>query len=389
MAKKSINDKGVIQKKNKATGKLEWYARIVRTEGNGRKKEYTAKAESKSHAKRLREELSEKYNLRGEDAIDGNKLIFRQVADKYQERKLFEAVYHGEGNSKRKIGGVRSLKPALHYLNVLREHFGSKLLKNISHADIEDFKIKRLQTPTKRGGARSISDVNRPLTLMKTIMKFSKQQGWIQFSPFEMGKPLISMADEVRRERILTNEEEIRLLSVCNKRRSHLKPLIITALDTAMRRGELIKLTWDSVNFAASTINIVALNTKTARARMVGMTDRVIKELQILWEQSPKDLSGLVFGIKDNFKKSFASACKEAEIKNFHFHDARHHSITKMINLGIAPMEIMKISGHTQISTFARYINPDTSSIQKIADRLSAYQAESMMEADVSSQMNN
>jgi integrase len=388
MATKSINDKGIIQKKNRITGKLEWYARIVRMEGDGKKKEYTAKAESKSHARRLRDELSEKYSLRGENAITGNKLIFRQVADIYKEKKLFEAVYHGEGNVRRKVSGVRSLKSALHYLNVLRDYFGAKLLRNITHSDIEEFQIKRLQTPTKRGN-RSISDVNRALTLMKTIMKYSKQKGWIQISPFELGKPLVSMADEVRRERVLSLEEEIRLLTFCKEKRSHLRPLIITALDTSMRKGELIKLTWDSVNFTNRTITIIAFNSKTARARTIGMTERVVTELSKLWEQSPKDLDSLVFGIKDNFKKSFASACKDAEIEDFHFHDLRHTAITKMISLGIAPMEIMKISGHSQINTFARYVNPTTNSIQKIADMLSAHQKQITSKVDETSEMVN
>ncbi len=167
MVTKNTNDKGIIQKKNKTTGKLEWYARIVRTEGNGKKKEYTAKAESKVQAKRLRNELAENYNSRGESAIEGSKLIFRQVADIYQKKKLIEAVYHGEGNARRKVAGVRSLKPALHYLKVLSDYFGSKLIKNITHSDIEEFQIKRLKTPSMRGD-RSISDVNRALTLIRT-----------------------------------------------------------------------------------------------------------------------------------------------------------------------------------------------------------------------------
>jgi integrase len=388
MVTKNTNDKGIIQKKNKTTGKLEWYARIVRTEGNGKKKEYTAKAESKVQAKRLRNELAENYNSRGESAIEGSKLIFRQVADIYQKKKLIEAVYHGEGNARRKVAGVRSLKPALHYLKVLSDYFGSKLIKNITHSDIEEFQIKRLKTPSMRGD-RSISDVNRALTLMKTIMKFSKQNGWIQFSPFELGSPLISMSDEVRRERILTRDEETRLISFCANKRTHLKPIIITALDTAMRKGELIKLKWDSVDFVNRTINIIALNTKTLRPRTVGMTERVFDELQKIWELSPKNKNALVFGIKDNFKKSFASACKDAKIEGFHFHDCRHTAITRLIQAGLTPMEVMKISGHSQMTTFARYVNPDTNAVQRIAERLSAFNTEALNEVSLSSELPN
>jgi hypothetical protein len=204
--KKSVRDLGIIQKKNKTTGKLEWYARIIRIDGNGKKKEYTAKAESKSDARRLRNDLVVSFDKRGEQSIEGNKLIFRDLAEIYREKRLYEAVYHGEGKVKRKVGGVRSLTGSLHYLEVLKEHFGSKLIRNITHNDIEEFKTKRLKTVSLRG-ERSIADVNRTLELMRTILRFSVRQGWRAQSPFDMGDSLISKADEVRRERVLAFDE--------------------------------------------------------------------------------------------------------------------------------------------------------------------------------------
>lgn len=405
--KKSIRDLGIIQKKNKTTGKLEWYARIVRLDGNGKRKEYTAKAESKSEARKLRDELAKNFDKRGEQSIEGNKLNFRELAKIYSAKKLIKAVYQGEGLTKRKVGGVRSLGGSLHYLNVLKEHFGAKSIRSISHNNIEEFKAKRLKTNTNRG-ERSIADVNRTLELMRAVLRFAVREGWLTHSPFEMGSPLISKADEVKRERTLSTEEERRLLQVCTGKRTItysrngkevkaqigsgrelLKALIITAVDTAMRKGELITLCWENVNFRTRTIIITAFNSKTAKARNVGMTQRVFDELTTLWEKSPKNQSELVFGIKDNFKNAFTSACKDAEITGFRFHDLRHTAITRMVSLGIPSMEIMKISGHTQMNTFARYVNPDTNAIQRIAERLSAYNDESIIEANTVSQLNN
>ncbi len=77
---KSSRDWGIIQKKEK-DGSLCWYARITRYDGNGKKKQYTAKADNKSHARRLRDELEEKYNKRGKKAIEGDKMTFRTLAD--------------------------------------------------------------------------------------------------------------------------------------------------------------------------------------------------------------------------------------------------------------------------------------------------------------------
>lgn len=208
-------------------------------------------------------------------------MTFRKLADIYKEKKLVAAEYHGKEDSQRKVAGVRSLAPVLHYRDVLREYFGAYLLKNISHTDIEDFKAKRLKTKSKRG-ERSIADVNRTLALMRSIMRFAVQNGWIFQSPFDLGKPLVSIADEVKRERTLSRDEENRFIAACTgereieyKRsgkqikatlkggRELIRALVITALDTAMRKGELLKLQWKDVNLPQSVITVTALNSKT------------------------------------------------------------------------------------------------------------------------------
>jgi integrase len=155
-----------------------------------------------------------------------------------------------------------------------------------------------------------------------------------------------------------------------------------------MRKGELLTLIWKDVNFTSSEIQIRAFNTKTGSQRNVGMTSRVVKELSKLWELSPQNLDGLVFGLK-GFKKSFATVTRISQLKDFRFHDLRHTAITRMIQAGFSPIEIMKISGHTQMTTFARYVNPDTNAVQRIAERLSAFNAEAMNEVSLSSELPN
>jgi integrase len=286
-----------------------------------------------------------------------------------------------------------------------------KLIRHITHDDIEQFKLSRLNEPTRSDLARherqikknpkavlhptrTIASVNRELEIMRAVMRFAHRQGWIVRSPFETGAPLISKADEVRRERVLSHNEELRLLEACGprtlvytwrgkeitaqdngERRAHLRALIVTALDTAMRRGELFKLHWRDVNLEEGLIRIIALNSKTARPRTVAITPRISAELERLRGQSPTDPDALVFGVTDTIKKSFAAACKAAGIEGFRFHDCRHTAITRMVQAGIAPMEVMKISGHTQTNTFVRYVNPDTGAVQRAADALTAFNA--------------
>ncbi len=398
--KKESRDWGIIQKKDK-NGNVTWYARITRIDGKGNKKQFTAKAESKSHARRLRDELTDNFTDYGERGVEGSKMTFRELAEDYKERKLIPAKYH----QNRKIAGLRSHRTAKNFLNYLLEYFGTKRIKDITPSDIEKFKQKRLDKdivtmkkdekgilqPISR--PRAIASVNRELALLRAILNDAVGNGWLIRSPFLNVKGLISLSDEVKRERVLTFDEESRLLGVCSNQvsykyqingkevsvntksnREHLKPILIGALDTAMRQGELFKLQWKDVDFVNRTIHILAFNTKTAKARKVGITNRLLEELIRLWENSPQNKEDLVFGIKDTVKRSFASACRDANIEGFHFHDCRHTAITRMIQAGLSPMEIMKISGHTQMNTFARYVNPNTEAVNRIADVLSAYQ---------------
>lgn len=190
----------------------------------------------------------------------------------------------------------------------------------------------------------------RKTAFLLTSLKISCLALFAQRAPF-------TDADETKRERVLSFDEEIRLLEACEKRRAHLRPLIITAVDTAMQRGELFKLQWKDIDLASQTITVTAMNSKTTKARTIAMTPRVQAELETLWNKSPKDGNGLVFGITDTVKRSFAGACKDANINGLRFHDLRHTSITKMIQAGITPMEVMKISGHTQMMTLRRRLS--------------------------------
>jgi integrase len=407
---KDPRDKGIFQRKD-AEGNVTWWARIVRVDGNGKPHQFTRRANDKSHARRLKRELEDEHDDNGEQGLDGARMVFRELAGHYKKSRLFEAIYHGEGEAQRKVGGLRSYKAPQGFLETLTAHFGAKLIRNITHDDIEQFKLTRLSEPTRGDVAsyerelkknpkaelrstRTIASANRELELMRAVMRFAQRQGWLSRSPFEMGSPLISKADERRRERVLTHDEEQRLLEACGprtlvytlrgkqittqddgERRSHLRALIIAALDTAMRRGELFKLVWRDVDLENRLIKIVALNSKTARPRTVAITPRLYAELERLRAQAPDDPEIPVFGVKDTVKRSFAAACKAAEIEGFRFHDCRHTAITRMVQAKIAPMEIMKISGHTQHVTFTRYVNPDTSSIYRAADALAAYNA--------------
>lgn len=106
------------------------------------------------------------------------------------------------------------------------------------------------------------------------------------------------------------------------------------------------------------------------------MTVRLRDELTTLRLQSPNKPDDLVFGLLDNFKKSFATACQLANILNFRFHDTRHCFATRLIEAGLSTDQAKKLTGHTQSGTFDRYHNLTDEAAQHAAQSLDAWQTQ-------------
>jgi integrase len=153
------------------------------------------------------------------------------------------------------------------------------------------------KTKTERAdhGKLSITSADRVLESLRTFFNYAKGEEWIIHSPFEhnRAKGLISKADETRRVRVLTIEEERRLLKACAAQREHIRPIVICALDTAMCKGEILKLRWRDVSFDSGKITVIAMNAKTAKQREIGITARLYTELERLWNISPLDPDGV------------------------------------------------------------------------------------------------
>ncbi len=345
------------------------YARLQYQDEAGKWKEKLKPISDKRTALRVVEEMRRELIVHGEETLQSDKFTFRELAAEYKKIEMVEPVY----SNGFKIEGKRSLDSMRYYLAALLEHFAAKPIRNLKPSEIEFFKNKRLKQWTRQGKPRKIASVNRELALLRTMLNFAVQNGWLIQNPFTKTKGIIAISAEVERNRILSFDEESKLLSVCTGKRAHLKALLICALDTAMRRGEIFKMKWQDLNFETNEIHIPQTNTKTEDARIVGITPRLKDELDQLWKLSPKEESVIVFGITATIKTSFTSACKEAGISDFRFHDCRHTATTRMIASGSPHTEVMKITGHSQLKTFLRYLNITTETANKVAFRLNDY----------------
>lgn len=365
-------DKKRAQKRYWREIKGHLYARLQYKDDTGKWKEKLKPISDKRTAFRVVEEMRRELESHGQETLLSDKMTFCELVEKYREVKVVPAAYQNGV----KISGKRSLEYFGYILPTLTEHFGHKAIRSIKAGDLENFKRKRLDSVTMHGRMRKIASVNRELSILRTVLNFAVQNDWLLKNPFTSCQGIIAVSAEVERDRILSFEEEARLLAVCTGPRKHIKALLVCALDTAMRRGEMFKMCWNDVNFSTNEIYIPQTNTKTEEARTVGITPRLKVELQILWDISPKDLNLSVFGVGDSIKTAWKTACRLADIKDFRFHDCRHTATTRMISSGSPHTEVMKITGHTQIKTFLRYLNITTETANKVASKLNAYLTE-------------
>lgn len=371
-----------------------FYARFDYTDSNGKRRQVKRTAKTKSAAEKLLKKLLREFEVEGEKFFDAAKMTFAQLCDYYERHYLTEPEYFNE----RKISGLRDWKRRKAMVKTFRQSFGARKIREITYGDMMSFRRERLQAKTKANKQRTITTVNRELSALRRIFNIALREGFVLKNPFNCGESLIQTSAERKRERILTFEEEQRLFAACEvrtktysrygkeitsiddlERRKHLKPFLISLLDTGARKSEMLKLIWRDVDFEHRLITFQALNTKTLKTRRVAITQRLYDELQVLWENSNGDLSAVVFGIRDNVRRSFSTALKIAGIKEggvdgISLHSMRHTFATRLVK-GQIPIQIAaRILGHSQISTSYRYISANDESLFEAALILESFQ---------------
>ena len=357
-----------------------WYACVSYTDDTGKRQQWTERAMNKTAARSRAAEMLAELADETPASIQGRDMTFAQLVDYYKETYLLDPEYR-DG---RKIAGLRSKYDYQKRLKPLREFFDRKKLRSITHGDLQRYRTHRLKVPVilgrntkgtdKKGKPRekprSIATVHRELSLMRRILNIAVSNSWIVRNPFHQGESLIKPGEETPRERIISREEEQRLLAACDGERQHLRAILICALDTGMRRGEIFSLTWSDIDFESGLITIRAFNTKTMRERQIAMTERLAIELECLTANRTGEL---VFGIKTHAQHSFDKAKKKAGLADLRFHDLRHTHATRLVGAQMPLAEVGRVLGHTQPSTTFRYVNINADTARRAADLLNQF----------------
>jgi len=355
-----------------------WIVRKRYTDMKGRPREKKRTAYSLTEAQRLvhkiENEIEEELAGVRVAAQPARKRRFADLVTYYKHTELKPAEYVGET----RIGGLRSFRKFESRIKPLEDFFGPMNLMAITYADCQEFKRRRLKTLTIHDKSRSIASVNRELSLLRHLFFIALRERWISEHPFHRGKPLIQIADEVSRMRILTWQEEEQILAQCVGPRAHLRLEILTAVETGLRQGEQFTLELPDVNLDDRVITLRAFNSKSAQTRIVPIFERLHRELapRMAEVERSRTRSRRVFPVRDP-KRAFVTACRNAGIIGLRWHDLRHTAITRMLHFYKIPAaEVMKMSGHSNYKTFLRYVNIDLEVARSIAARVDAIRAE-------------
>jgi len=235
--------------------------------------------------------------------------------------------------------------------------FKERYIFEITPRLIEKYKIARLE---KVGPAT----VNRELACLKHMYSKAIEWGYVKENP---AKGVKLLKEPPGRLRYLSPEEVGSLLDSCL---DHLCPIVLTAVNTGMRRSEILNLRWADVDLSNRKITVV--NTKNNESRVIPINQTLCEEFlelikQVKGEYVFSDKDGRPYG---DIKKSFVSALKEANIKDFRFHDLRHTFGSHLVMQGADLRTVQQILGHKDIKMTMRYAHLSPEYVQKAVEKL-------------------
>ena len=241
---------------------------------------------------------------------------------------------------------------------ILKQFFGNKQLREIQPLEIERFKSKRLATKTKYETERAPASVNRQFEMLSRIFSLAIAVGKADSNPCRRVKRF-KLDNE--RYRYLDPSEEAALMEKLVDERAHLHPIVIVALRLGLRKREQLNLRRDQVDFFRNVVT--ASKTKGNRNREIPLDvldERVKPVLMKLCGKKKADefvfVNPKTKRPYTDIKKSFATACTKAGVRDLEWHDLRATFCTRLALAGYDAFTIKAIKGHREMKTTERYI---------------------------------
>lgn len=285
--------------------------------------------------------------------------VYKDIAQAKHTRlsELF-AKYRDTVSPKKKGGQAEQYRLRA----LMKDPLAQVMVSDLSRQMLADFCARRLR---KVSG----STCNRDLNLISHVLSVAPDWGIYVENPVAL---IRRPKENKARNRRLSRAEEQRLLDalVCPPRDEQgrltgpsnpwIRPLVIVAIETAMRRSELLSLFWEHVDLELRFVRL--LDTKNGESRDVPLSTCAVDTLTAL----PRDASGRVFPITaDAVKKAFSRAVERAGIKDLHFHDLRHEATSRLAERLSNVLELSAVTGHKTLTMLQRYYHPKASDLAR------------------------
>ena len=226
---------------------------------------------------------------------------------------------------------------------------------------------------TKTVGGRYAA--NRLHAYLRGLWNWAIRKGYVDHTPFaRAGQPTISTFREHARSRRLEGDEEQRLL---NAARPHLRDLVVAALETGCREGELLSLQLRQARRLQNEIFLPSTKTKAGDGRHLPISKTLRKvldrrELDPDGEELPP--TAYVFGNEvgervGSVKTAWLGTCRRAKIADLRFHDLRHEAGSRRLEEGWPLHAVSAWLGHASIETTARYLNVRRMQLHELNER--------------------
>lgn len=309
---------------------------------------------------------AEKVKAKKVAKTDRNATLEKFVTEKYQPWVEVNQKGHKEA--------LRTLNTDFQYLHKIRL------------TDISQWDVQRWMTGKQKAGLEATT-INRRVATLKSVLTKAVEWSVIDASPLAGMKRL--KTDNAPKVRYLSKDEEVVLRKALEERQEsqrtdrrnyiqwrdarhldtpeplettftdYLTPMVLVALNTGMRRGEIFSLKWTDVDLTTKQLSIVGETAKSGSTRHVPLNNEALSTLNAWNKQSAK--GELVFpspvtGTRlDNITSSWNNLVKDSGIENFRFHDLRHHFASSLVMSGVDLNTVRELLGHKDIATTLRY----------------------------------
>lgn len=256
-----------------------------------------------------------------------------------------------------------------------KERIGAHFLSDITPDKLNVFKrelMRKRKSDEKNAPFIKPATINHYLIALSSVFAYARKElNWIRYNPV---KDISKVELNNSRVRFLTNKERESLLVACQNKTRHklLYPLVLIAISTGMRKGEITALRWRDINFNKRIL--IVENSKNGDKRSVpltGMASEVLFEMNKVRRIDTE----LVFARKDGLapmelKKHWEGAVKASKLQDFRFHDLRHTAATYLLESGATLPELSSILGHRTIQMVKRYAHLADNHAVEVVERM-------------------